>query len=74
MRKCMWKPFVKYSINCSSFILLLRTTAENMILTCEVFLAPGKRELQKGPWKGRQRMNSPPTFLGAVDQSNELGM
>lgn len=53
----MWKPFVNYFINHSSFILLLRMTAENMILTCEIFLASEKRELQKGPWKGRQRKN-----------------
>ena len=70
----MWKPFVNYFINHSSFILLLRMTAENMILTCEIFLASEKRELQKGPWKGRQRKNELPTFLGAVDQSNKLGM
>ena len=41
----MWKSFVNYFINHSYFILLLRMTAENMILTCEIFLASEKREL-----------------------------
>ena len=53
----MWKPLVNGSINHTSFILLLRIIAENMILTCEIFLAPEKRALEKGPWKGRQRKN-----------------
>lgn len=38
----MRKPLGKHSINHRSLILLLETAAENIILTSEIFLAPGK--------------------------------